>query len=64
MQLMQIFNRGGFSKGYIYGKSGIDMICPDKPDNWGVPLGTTKVYDSHRRMIALSYKRLYRWVMA
>ncbi|AEE97979.1 DUF3656 domain-containing U32 family peptidase [Mahella australiensis] len=53
MQLMQIFNRGGFSKGYIYGKSGIDMICPDKPDNWGVPLGTTKVYDSHRRMIGL-----------
>jgi putative protease len=53
MQLMQIFNRGGFSKGYIYGKSGIDMICPDKPDNWGVPLGTTKVYDSHHRMIGL-----------
>ena len=50
MQLMQVFNRGGFSKGYIYGKSGINMICPEKPDNWGVPLGCIKSYDAHRNM--------------
>ncbi|MDK2903097.1 MAG: family peptidase [Clostridiales bacterium] len=53
MQLMQVFNRGGFSKGYLYGKSGIDMISPEKPDNWGVPLGMAKSYDPHRHMIGL-----------
>lgn len=50
IQLMQAFNRGGFSKGYIYGKCGLDMICPEKPDNWGVPLGCVESYDTHRSL--------------
>ena len=29
-ELALLFNRGGFSKGYIYGKTG-DMICAESP---------------------------------
>lgn len=38
-QLMQSFNRGGFSKGYLKGKSGPDMMAYEKPKNWGTYLG-------------------------
>lgn len=53
MQLMQAFNRGGFSKGYIYGKTGIDMICPEKPDNWGIFLGAARSYDKRRHILTI-----------
>ncbi|HHV95340.1 MAG TPA: U32 family peptidase [Clostridiaceae bacterium] len=45
-KLHQIFNRGGFSKGYLYGKTGKDMMSFEKPKNWGVYLGTVISYDS------------------
>jgi len=32
--LLQIFNRGGFSKGYLEGKTGKDMMSFEKPKNW------------------------------
>lgn len=38
-ELMQIFNRGGFSKGYLEGKTGRDMMCYEKPKNWGIYIG-------------------------
>mgnify|MGYP001021503516 CR=1 FL=1 len=38
-ELMQIFNRGGFSKGYLAGKTGRDMMCYEKPKNWGIYIG-------------------------
>ena len=38
-ELSQIFNRGGFSTGYLEGKQGSDMMSYRKPKNWGVPLG-------------------------
>lgn len=37
--LKQIFNRGGFSKGYLKGKIGQQMIGFEKPKNWGIFLG-------------------------
>ncbi len=39
-RLMQSFNRGGFSKGYLQGKTGSDMMAYEKPKNWGTYLGT------------------------
>ncbi|MDP4182393.1 MAG: U32 family peptidase, partial [Bacillota bacterium] len=39
-ELMQVFNRGGFSTGYLKGKSGKDMMCYEKPKNWGIYIGT------------------------
>ncbi|MCX7708888.1 MAG: DUF3656 domain-containing protein [Clostridia bacterium] len=43
--LTQIFNRGGFSKGYLYGKSGKDMMSYEKPKNWGLHIGEVISHD-------------------
>lgn len=50
-KLHQIFNRGGFSKGYLYGKTGADMICFEKPKNWGVYIGNIISYDKSAKMV-------------
>lgn len=50
-KLHQIFNRGGFSKGYLYGKTGADMMSFEKPKNWGVYLGTVVSYDSRAKLV-------------
>lgn len=44
--LMQVFNRGGFSEGYFHGKTGRDMMCYEKPKNWGTYLGKTVSYNA------------------
>lgn len=46
--LAQIFNRGGFSKGYLLGKTGKDMMCYEKPKNWGIYVGKVTNYDGKR----------------
>ncbi|WP_409068951.1 DUF3656 domain-containing protein [Clostridium sp. FAM 1755] len=38
-QLMQLFNREGFSKAYIYGNKGKDMMAYSFPKNTGLHLG-------------------------
>ncbi|WP_251860940.1 U32 family peptidase [Clostridium sp. Marseille-Q2269] len=38
-QLMQLFNREGFSKAYIYGNKGKDMMAYSFPKNTGLSLG-------------------------
>ena len=38
-ELMQLFNRGGFSTGYFYENLGSDLITFDNPKNAGVYLG-------------------------
>ncbi len=43
--LLQVFNRGGFSSGYLKGKHGSDMMCYEKPNNSGVYLGRVLSYD-------------------
>lgn len=43
--LLQIFNRGGFSAGYMKGKAGSSMMCFDKPNNSGIYLGSVLYYD-------------------
>lgn len=35
----QIFNRGGFTSGYFYGRQGSEMMSPIRPKNWGTFLG-------------------------
>ena len=42
-KLAQVFNRGGFSKGYYHEKLGKDLICRERPKHWGTYLG--KVID-------------------
>ncbi|MEN6313442.1 MAG: U32 family peptidase [Clostridiaceae bacterium] len=49
--LMQIFNRGGFSSGYMKGKAGSGMMCFDKPNNSGIYLGSVLSYDERTQNI-------------
>jgi putative protease len=44
--LTQIFNRGGFTRGYFGGKTGSSMMSYEKPKNWGIILGEVLSSDS------------------
>ncbi|MDD3882026.1 MAG: U32 family peptidase [Eubacteriales bacterium] len=39
--LLQVFNRGGFTQGYLAKKSDADIIYPEKPNHEGTYLGKT-----------------------
>lgn len=47
-KLMQVFNRGGFSTGYINGKLGKKMMYTKRPNHMGVPLGKVMSYNPTR----------------
>ena len=48
MNLLDIYNRGGFSNGYFYNRNGRSMITLDKPNHSGVLVGSvSKVDKSH-----------------
>ncbi len=38
-KLMQIFNRGGFTRGHAFGAEDADMITPDRVSHEGLPIG-------------------------
>lgn len=46
--LLQIFNRGGFSKAYLYKKTGRDTMSYEKPKHWGTYVGKVLTYDGKR----------------
>lgn len=52
--LLQVYNRGGFSAGYFKGKTGADMMSYEKPNNSGIYLGSVMAYD--RRTRAVSFR--------
>ena len=51
--LMQVFNRGGFSDGHLDSKHNRNLIFPEKPSNMGIYLGTIKKYNSNKGYITL-----------
>lgn len=51
--LMQVFNRGGFSDGHLDSKHNRNLIFPEKPSNMGIYLGTIKKYNSSKGHITL-----------
>ena len=51
--LMQVFNRGGFSDGHLDSKHNRKLIFPEKPSNMGIYLGTIKKYNSNKGHITL-----------
>jgi collagenase-like PrtC family protease len=51
--LLQIFNRGGFSPGYLKGKKGAGMMSYDKPNNSGICIGSTVSYDNRQRTLRI-----------
>ena len=46
--ITQIFNRGGFTSAYLVQKQGKDMMCYEKPKNWGIYVGKVLSYDNKR----------------
>jgi len=57
--LLQIFNRGGFSCGYHEGKAGRAMMCFEKPKNWGIHIGDVISYNkNNKRAVIKLYKDL------
>lgn len=46
--LLQIFNRGGFSKAFLHKKTGRDTMCYEKPKHWGTYVGKVLSYDGKR----------------
>lgn len=52
-KLMQIFNRGGFSRGYFYGKNPKELVFTERPKNMGVPLGTVISYDERKASLKI-----------
>jgi len=47
-KLMQIFNRGGFSTGYLKGKLGRNMMYTKKPNHIGIPIGEVIGYNPNK----------------
>lgn len=47
-KLMQIFNRGGFSTGYLKGKLGKDMMYTKKPNHIGILVGEVIGYNPNK----------------
>lgn len=51
--LLQVFNRGGFSKGYLENKDSKNIWCNDKPKHKGTYLGKIIEYDDKKNNITL-----------
>lgn len=56
-KLAQIFNRGGFTKNYLEGKRGRNMMSIEKPKNWGLPAGEALLYDKVKRLVKVKLTR-------
>ena len=47
-ELMQVFNRGGFSKGHFDTKPNKNLICKEKPNNMGIYLGEVYSFNNNK----------------
>lgn len=58
-ELMQVFNRGGFSEGHLNEKENKELIYPKKPNNMGLYLGNIVHYNKLKGLITLdSHEKL------
>lgn len=51
--LLQVFNRGGFSTGYLENKPHSNLIYKNKPNNMGIFIGTVSNFNSTKGYITL-----------
>ena len=49
--LMQVFNRGGFSTGHLGDFPNTKLVFKDKPNNMGIYIGTISKYNSNKGLI-------------
>ena len=49
--LMQVFNRGGFSSGHLTTQENRDLIFKEKPNNMGIYLGKISKYNSSKGIV-------------
>lgn len=56
-KLMQVFNRGGFSTGYINGKLGKNMMYTKRPNHMGVLLGKVMSYNPNRGYVKIKLEQ-------
>lgn len=54
--LMQVFNRGGFSKGHLDNLPNQKLIFKEKPNNMGIDIGTVENYNANKGHIKLQLK--------
>lgn len=54
--LMQVFNRGGFSNGHLGNNPNQKLIFKDKPNNMGIELGIVENYNKNKGHIRLELK--------
>ena len=51
--LMQVFNRGGFSSGHLDSRPNKELIFPEKPNNLGIYLGKVNRFNASKGHITL-----------
>ncbi len=51
--LLQVFNRGGFSKGYLESEPNTQFVSKSKPNNMGIFIGTVHNFNSNKGYITL-----------
>lgn len=52
-ELMQVFNRGGFSTGHLDTEPNLNLICKEKSNNMGLYLGNVSNYNKNKGYITL-----------
>lgn len=55
-EVIQVFNRGGFSKGHLPNKENRELIFKDKPNNCGFYLGKVQKFNKNKGYITLKAK--------
>ena len=51
-ELMQVFNRGGFSSGHLSDKPNKNLIYPQKPNNMGITLGKIIKFNPNKGLVS------------
>ena len=49
--LMQVYNRGGFSNGHLSNKTNKKLVYPEKQNNMGLPLGKIIKYNTKKGLV-------------
>lgn len=50
-ELMQVFNRGGFSTGNLKSSANLDYVYSEKPNNMGLYIGNVSNFDSKKGLV-------------